>query len=282
MHHLLTNLGKGVAVSFEQILTEQHGGVLVITLNRPERLNAWTPRMSRELISAITSADEDPTVGAIVVTGAGRGFCAGADIGGEFASKLDDRNATAPKPAPQTGLDPVSDWVQVCRRAKPLIAAINGPAIGVGLTMILPFDRLIASRTAKISARFVKMGLVTELASSHFLAARCGWGAASWLALSGATITGSEAAELRLVDRCVEESELLEVAMADAALLAANPAPQMKMIKDLLTHNAFGVDLGAVQGAELAALEIAYRTPEHREAVSAFLEKRTPDFTSLG
>jgi enoyl-CoA hydratase/carnithine racemase len=148
--------------------------------------------------------------------------------------------------------------------------------------MILPFDRLIASRTAKISARFVKMGLVTELASSHFLAARCGWGAASWLALSGATITGEEAAEMRLVDRCVEESELFEVALADAAMLAANPAPQMKMIKELLTLNAFGVDLSAVQGAELAALEIAYRTPEHREAVSAFLEQRAPDFTSLG
>jgi 2-(1,2-epoxy-1,2-dihydrophenyl)acetyl-CoA isomerase len=264
-------------MSFEQILVEQHGAVLVITLNRPERLNAWTPKMSRELISVIAGADEDPSVGAIVVTGAGRGFCAGADIGGEFASKLDDRPATV---KPTSEIDPVSDWVQVCRRAKPLIAAINGAAIGVGLTMILPFDRLIAARTAKISARFVKMGLVTELASSHFLAARCGWGAASWLALSGVTITGEEAVQMRLVDRCVDEAELMEVALAEAALLAANPGPQMKMIKELLTRNAFGVDLGAVQGAELAALEIAYRTPEHREAVSAFIEKRAPDFRS--
>jgi enoyl-CoA hydratase/carnithine racemase len=269
-------------MGYEQILTAQHEAVLVITLNRPERLNAWTPKMSRELISVITAADADPSIGAIVVTGAGRGFCAGADIGGEFASKLDDRGSTPAKPAPATGIDPVSDWVQICRRAKPLVAAINGPAIGVGLTMILPFDRLIASRSAKISARFVKMGLVTELASSHFLAARCGWGAASWLALSGVTVTGAEAAEMRLVDRCVDDDEVLEAALADAALLAANPAPQMKMIKDLLTHNAYGVDLSAVQGAELAALEVAYRTPEHREAVAAFLEKRPPDFSALG
>jgi enoyl-CoA hydratase/carnithine racemase len=87
---------------------------------------------------------------------------------------------------------------------------------------------------------------------------------------------------MRLVDRCVDDDEVLEAALTDAALLAANPAPQMKMIKDLLTHNAYGVDLSAVQGAELAALEVAYRTPEHREAVAAFLEKRPPDFSALG
>jgi enoyl-CoA hydratase/carnithine racemase len=140
---------------------------------------------------------------------------------------------------------------------------------------------LIATPSAKISARFVKMGLVTELASSHFLAARCGWGAASWLALSGDTITGKEALEMRLVDRCVDDVDLIEVAMAEAATLAANPAPQMKMIKNLLTHNAFGVNLAAVQAAELEALELAYRTPEHREAVTAFIEKRAPDFGSM-
>ena len=269
-------------MEYEQILTEQHDKVLKITLNRPERLNAWTPKMSRELISAITAANADSSIGSILVTGAGRGFCAGADIGGEFAAQLDTRDA-APKPKTRSdgGHDPVADWVQVCRQAKPLVAAINGPAIGVGLTMILPFDRMIAARSAKISARFVKMGLVTELASSHFLAARCGWGAASWLALSGTTLTGDEAAELRLVDRSVDDQDLMNVAMADAALLAANPAPQMRMIKELLTRNAFGVDLKKVQTEELAALERAYRTPEHREAVAAFLEKRPPDFNAL-
>jgi enoyl-CoA hydratase/carnithine racemase len=108
--------------------------VLKITLNRPERLNAWTPKMSRELVSAITAANQDPSVGAIVVTGAGRGFCAGADIGGEFAAKLDTRDSEV-KPAEIK--DPIADWVQVCRNAKPLVAAINGPAIGVGLTIIV-------------------------------------------------------------------------------------------------------------------------------------------------
>jgi enoyl-CoA hydratase/carnithine racemase len=140
--------------------------------------------MSAELVDAITKANDDDSVGAVVVTGAGRGFCAGADIGGQFAARLDDQpaNDTPPAEAPRV------DWVQFCRDSKPLVAAINGPCIGVGLTMVLPFDQLVAADSAKLSARFVKMGLVPELASSHFLVARCGWGAASWLALSGTTI----------------------------------------------------------------------------------------------
>jgi enoyl-CoA hydratase/carnithine racemase len=273
---------------YEQILVDRRDSVLVLTLNRPDRLNAWTPRMMAELTAAITAAEADPGLGAVVVTGAGRGFCAGADIGGEFASKLDQRGAAAdgesstgatgaqPEPPPAAG------WVRFCRSTLPLVAAINGPAVGIGLTMVLPFDRLVAGRGAKLSARFVKMGLVPELASSHFLVARCGWGAASWLALSGTTIQGEEALALGLVDRVVDDGDVLDAAIAHAAVLAANPAPQLRMIKDLLTVNAAELDLDAVQRRELAALEVCYRTPEHREAVQAFLEKRPPDFASLG
>ena len=262
--------------TYEMILTEQRDAVLVITMNRPERLNAWLPQMSREMSHAITVAGDDPSVGAIVLTGAGRGFCAGADIGGEFAAQLDHREE---QPARREPSDvPAGDWVALCRTAKPLVAAINGPAIGVGLSMVLPFDRLVAARSAKLSARFVRMGVVPELASSHFLVARCGWGAASWLGLSGATVTGEEALALRLVDRVVDDGAALDAALEDAAVLAGNPAPQLRMTKDLLTANATGVDLAAAQRRELAALEVAYRTPEHREAVTAFLEKRPPDF----
>ena len=147
--------------------------------------------------------------------------------------------------------------------------------------MVLPFDRLVAARSAKISARFVRMGLVPELASSHFLVARCGWGAASWLALTGTTITGEEAAAMRLVDRAVDDDAVLVEALADATALAESPPPQVRMIKELLTANAVESDLGLVQQRELTALNAAYRTPEHREAVSAFLERRQPDFRSL-
>jgi enoyl-CoA hydratase/carnithine racemase len=261
-------------MDYEQILAERRDDVLLLTLNRPDRLNAWTPRMSAELVDAITGANDDDGIGAVVVTGAGRGFCAGADIGGQFAANLDGKPASDTPPAEA----PRVDWVQFCRESKPLVAAINGPCIGVGLTMVLPFDQLVAAEGAKLSARFVKMGLVPELASSHFLVARCGWGAASWLALSGTTILADEAHRIRLVDRVVPVDAVLDEAMAVASELAANPAPQLRMIKELLSANAAETDLNAVQKREIDALNTAYRTPEHREAVSAFLEKRAPKF----
>jgi enoyl-CoA hydratase/carnithine racemase len=264
---------------YEQILADRRDDVLLLTLNRPDRLNAWTPVMSGELADAIGSANDDPAVGAIVVTGAGRGFCAGADIAGSFAANLDDRGDSGGSRAEaSTDPPPATDWVAMCRASKPLVAAINGPAIGVGLTMVLPFDVLVAARGAKLSARFVKMGLVPELASSHFLVARCGFGAASWLALSGATVLAEEAVEMRLVDRVTAPEELLDTALAMAGELAANPPTQVRAIKALLTANAAEGDLRAVQRRELEALEDAYRSPEHKEAVAAFLEKRAPKF----
>lgn len=260
-------------MDYQQILTEQRGEVLLITLHRPERLNAWTPRMMAELTDAVSTANDDDTVGAIVVTGAGRGFCAGADIGANFAGHVDGVAAPVEPELPRG-----RDWISLCRESKPLIAAINGPCIGVGLTMVLPFDQLVASDTAKLSARFVKMGLVPELASSHFLVARCGWGAASWLALSGTTVLGDEAARMRLVDRAVPAERVLDEAMAMAGELAGNPPPQLRMIKQLLTQNAVETDLALVQRRELRSLEAAYATAEHHEAVAAFLGKRPPSF----
>jgi enoyl-CoA hydratase/carnithine racemase len=259
---------------FEQILVEQVGDVVRITLNRPERLNAWTPTMSAEMTRVITAANDDPSVGALVVTGAGRGFCAGADIGSQFAPGVEGKEREDRPAVDRSALN----WVQLCRSSKPLVAAINGACIGIGLTMVLPFDQIIAADDAKLSARFVKMGLVPELASSHFLVARCGFGAASWLALSGTTILGEEAARLRLVDRSVPAGQVVDEAMAVAAELAANPPTQLRMIKELLSANAMETDLNAVQRREADALTVAYQTPEHHEAVRAFLEKRPPVF----
>lgn len=262
-----------------QIRVERRDRVALVTLDRPEKLNAWTNQMMSEMIDAIIGANDDPDVGAIVFTGAGRGFCAGADVSEVFESQLDPgqtQSGQRPQTSPRS-----ADWVTLCRSSKPLLAAINGPAIGVGLSMILPFDRLVAATSAKLSVRFVRLGLVPELASSRFLTARCGWGAASWLALSGATVLGDEAARIGLVDRVVPDSEVLDETLADAAVLAANPVPQMRMIKTLFTQNANEADPAEAQRRELEALQIAYRTPEHREAVSAFLEKRTPDFRNV-
>ena len=258
---------------FEQILVDRHGAVLQITLNRPERMNAWTRTMSGELMEAIEAANADDSIGAIVVTGAGRGFCAGADIGAVFEKNI----ATEPEPEPDSEPQ-VSDWVALCRRSKPLIAAVNGASVGVGLTMILPFDQIVASEEAKLSARFVKMGLVPELASSHYLISRCGYGAGSWLALSGTTILGSEAARIGLVDRAVAPDRVLDVAMEMASELAGNPPTQLRFIKELLTVNAVESDLSLIQRREMERLNQAYRTAEHAEAINAFKEKRTPVF----
>jgi enoyl-CoA hydratase/carnithine racemase len=270
-------------MDFEQILVDRRDGVLILTLNRPEKLNAWTPIMSAELAAAITDANGDDEIGAIVVTGAGRGFCAGADISGQFARNLEARDgdggeAAERRSAPAQREPRAVDWVTLCRQSKPLVAAINGPCIGVGLTMVLPFDQLLAAEGAKLSCRFVKMGLVPELASSHWLVTRCGWGAASWLALSGTTVLAEEGQRLGLVDRVVPPDQLLDEALAVASELGSNPGPQVRMIKDLLTKNATEGDLAAVQQREIDAIQIAYRSPEHREAVTAFIEKREPNF----
>jgi enoyl-CoA hydratase/carnithine racemase len=258
---------------FEQIVVEPVGAVLRITLNRPERLNAWTPKMMAELTSALKAANAEPAIGAIVVTGAGRGFCAGADIEAVFESQLDDGRAERTEPVERR-----DDWVRLCRESKPLVAAINGAAIGVGLTLVLPFDQLLAAEGAKLSARFVKMGLVPELASSHWLVTRCGFGGASWLALSGTTVIAEEARELGLVDRVTSPSALLDEAMGIAGELAQNPPTQLRLIKQLLTANAAETDLDAVQRRELEAMQACYRSPEHAEAVRAFIEKRQPVF----
>lgn len=173
----------------EQVIVERRGDVVLITLNRPEKLNAWTPQTLGELLMAIDDDNHHPDVGAIVVTGAGRAFCAGADIGGQFRSRPDAAPDARAKAAAQQRRGEQDDeragrWVELCRASKPLVAAINGHCMGVGLTMVLPFDRLIAG---------------------------------------------------------TEET-----------------------------------DLNIVQRREIAALEEAFRTPEHREAVDAFLEKRPP------
>lgn len=254
-------------MSFEQILTERRDGVLLITLNRPERLNAWTPRMSAELTDAIEAADADPTIGAVVVTGAGRGFCAGADIEATFDKQLGG-DGTAARPVARRS------WVDLIRSTKPIVAAVNGAAVGVGLTMILPCDRIVASTAARFSLRFVKMGLVPELASSHFLPARVGFGAASDLMLSGRIVDAAAAHALGLADELVEPDDLLGRAVEVAHEYGENPAPQLRWIKELLTMNAAEPDPDVVQRRELEYLERAYASDEHAAAVRAFLDSR--------
>ena len=153
---------------------------------------------------------------------------------------------------------------------------MNGPVLGVGLSMILPFDRIVAAEGAKLSMRFVKLGLVPELASSVFLPLRCGWGAASDLMLSGRTIEADEAHALGLADEVVPLDTVVDVAIERARSYGENPAPPLRWIKQLLTQNANETDTMAAQIREAKLLKEAYASPEHHEAVAAFLERRAP------
>lgn len=254
--------------SYETILTSREGGVEIITMNRPERLNAWTFTMGRELGDAVAAANADDDVIAIIVTGAGRGFCAGADMEAVFQAQTDGE-------AQSTG---GRDWVGLMRTSKPIIAAVNGPAIGVGFSQILSMDHIVAARGAKLSLRFVKVGVVPELASSQLVPMRVGFGKASELMLTGKTILAEEAAEIGLIDRVVEPEDLMAAAHEMAHAMGDNPQASLRFTKELLTANMAEASLRDVQKLELSLLNKAYETPEHKEAVRAFIEKREPDF----
>lgn len=265
-------------MNYEQITVERRDAVSLVSLNRPERLNAWTPQMSVELADAIESANQNREVGAIVVTGAGRGFCAGADMADTFQSRIEGRDPGDDTAGGEGGLPRGLDWVALVRESKPLIAAVNGAAVGVGLTMILPFDVIVASERARFGMFFVKMGLVPELASTHFLVQRMGFGRASEMCLSGRLYAAAEAYEKGLVDRLAPHDEVAAQAIALGLEIGANPAPQLRMTKQLLTRNGSETDLNEVQRTESRLLRECWETPEHKEAVRAFLEKRPPKF----
>jgi 2-(1,2-epoxy-1,2-dihydrophenyl)acetyl-CoA isomerase len=259
----------------ETILTEPRGDVLLITLNRPEKLNAWSTRMGRELSQTIRDANASSEVGAMVVTGAGRAFCAGADIGDTFA----DREATAAASEPgTTGAGVAFDWVELCLRSKPIIAAVNGICIGVGVTQILCFDGILASERARFGIGFIKLGLVPELAATRFLTQRMGPGRSRLFALSGDLWTADEALTSGLVDRVAVHEDLVDETVALAGRIAENPAPQLQWTKQLLVEHALETDLRAVQEREMEVIARCFSSPEHAEAVRAFMEKRPPQF----
>ena len=261
---------------YETILTSLEHGVMTITMNRPERLNAWTYQMGAELQHAIEHGNDDANVDVFVLTGAGRGFCAGADIKDLFKNQAD---------AGDDGSNerPARDWVGLVRGAKPMIAAVNGAAVGVGLTQILPCDYIMASPDAKFSARFVKMGVVPELASSYYLVARAGFGLANRMMLTGETLGAAEAQRIGLVDELVADADdLLPRAMQLAKQIGENPPSALGAVKALVTANMAEPDVKEVQKRETAALAEAYKSPEHHEAIAAFIEKRPPNFKNLG
>ncbi|NUQ55423.1 MAG: enoyl-CoA hydratase/isomerase family protein, partial [Dehalococcoidia bacterium] len=203
-------------MSYTTVLVERRGDIGIVTLNRPERMNAIDNTMSAEIGEAVTELNEDATVGAIVLTGAGRAFCSGADFSRfEDAIRMSEGQAVSRPRLPM-------NWVELVRNGKPVVCAINGACIGAGLTRTLPCDVRIASSAAKFSMRFVKVGIVEEIASSQILPQIVGLQVAADLIMSGRTFGAEEALAMGIVLKVVEPERLLEEALALAGSYAEN------------------------------------------------------------
>lgn len=263
-------------MAYEFILTEQRNRVGIITLNRPERLNAFNYQMMGEWRDQVEKWNEDPSVGAIVFTGAGRAFCAGADMSG-WSQEIQQRESGQTTDREQRPREQES-WTELAMRSKPIICAINGPAIGVGLTLTLPCDIRIASEQARLSMRFVRVGVIPELASTHILSHIVGVSHALELMLSGRIIDAAEAGRIGLVNRVVPHDTLLDAAIDTAAEIAFNPTESLLAIKGLAWKNLTEGDVKAVMKRENAEFAAAQNRPAWKEAVTAFKEKREPDF----
>lgn len=268
------------APEFEDLLYEQDGRIVTITLNRPERLNAWTMTMEREFIAALNHANADESVSCIVVTGTGRGFCAGADIT-TWAAELgepDEFPALA-----QTVEQEASPNIPLTLAAsKPVIAAINGPAIGIGLTMALACDIRVASDRAKFSARFVRVGLIPESGGSYNLPQVAGIETALELALTGRIIDATDPLAAKLVSRIVPPEDLMPTVYGLAHEIAAGPTNPVWLAKRAVRRNASEPNLHQVVATETQLFTQVKQKAAHREAVIAFLEKREPNWHGHG
>jgi enoyl-CoA hydratase/carnithine racemase len=262
---------------FEELLYEVSDGVLTITLNRPDRLNAFTGTMGRELIEAFDASDADDDVRAVIVTGAGRGFCAGADLG-RGGSTFDWRSLQEGDQTPRDTGGTVS--LRIFESLKPVIAAINGPAVGVGITMTLPMDVRLAVSGGKIGFVFTRRGIVPEACSSWFLPRIVGISQAMEWVATGRVFDAEEALRGGLV-RSVHESPeaVVEAAGALAREIADNTAPVSVALGRQLLWRMLGASHPMeAHRADSRAMFSRGQSADAVEGVTSFLEKRPPAF----
>ncbi|WP_016881032.1 MULTISPECIES: enoyl-CoA hydratase-related protein [unclassified Rhodococcus (in: high G+C Gram-positive bacteria)] len=260
----------------DAIILERHGEIAVVRLNRPHQLNAFTNAMCYRLIEIFDETDADDEVRAVVITGTGRAFCAGADLaaGGDTFVRDDD---------PETGGAPADTGGQVSlriyRSLKPVIAAINGPAAGVGVTMTLPADIRIASETAKFGFVFTRRGLVPEACSTWFLPRAVGISTAVEWTVGGKMVSAVEALERGLVRELVPADQVLERALDIARELVSGTSPVSAALTRQLMWRMLGAsDPEVAHRAESIGIYVRGTADDVREGVDAFLEKREPKF----
>ncbi len=279
-------------MAYEQILYEVADNILTVTLNRPEKLNAFTGQMMAEMIDAFDKADADDDIRAIIVTGAGRGFCAGADLSAGAQTFDAAARTDRPERRPVMGADGKVDLshesirdggglltLRIFKCLKPVIAAVNGPAVGVGLTMQLPMDVRLASENARFGFVFARRGLVPEACSTWFLPRVVGISQALEWTFSGRVLSAQEALEGRLVKRIYKPEELIPAARA----LARDIADNTSQVSVALTRQMLWQMLAADHPMEAhkidsRAIHFRGQSDDAKEGVMSFLEKRAARF----
>ncbi len=264
----------------KQILTETRGRVGIITLNRPDKLNAITGTMQSELHAQVQAWNADDGIGAIVITGAGRAFSAGADVGGfeQVLSGAPSEDGAPQRPAIPNDLA----WVELVRRSKPIVCALNGIAVGLGITLTLPCDVRVAASDARISFRFLRIGLTPEYGSTHYLVHLVGLGRALEYMLTGKFVMAQDAHAVGLLNHIHPPETMLDEAVSLAAEIADNPQWHLEKVKRLIHENYMERDMAWTLRRESETLHAARFTDAHREALTAFRERRQPKFHRTG
>ena len=231
-------MSKSTAGEFDNILYEVGEAVATVTLNRPDRLNAYVPQMGEDVVEAFSRAKQDPEVRVVILTGAGRGFCSGVDLEALKAMQAGQESGPGPRLGEESFLRTFPRELLVY--PKPVIAALNGAAVGVGVTMALPCDVRIAAEHAKLGVPFTKLGILPGLGSSYLLSRIVGEARARELVLTARLIRAPEALEIGLVNRVVPGEELMETARAMAAEMAACDPDALAVAKQVLTAGPLG------------------------------------------
>jgi enoyl-CoA hydratase/carnithine racemase len=265
-------------MSYEQITLAVDGAVATVTLNRPEKLNAWTPIMGAELLDAFRQIDRNGAVRVALLTGAGeRAFCAGADMG-FFSEQIAAGGGTGARGGRGGGPSRVEEFPSLMRTlSKPTIAVLNGYALGIGATMSLLCDMRIAAAEAEIGFLFSRMGVMAELGSTYLLPRLVGTARACELMLTGKRFTAADCERMGFVNRVAPRAELKAAAHALAAEVA-KCAPLSVMLTRQAIYQGLESSFEAQLRFEGYALDYLYRSADHAEAVAAFRDKRAPVF----
>jgi len=281
--------GRQTPMAYETITSELAENILTITLNRPDKLNAFNATMQRELIEAFDAADRDDNVRVIIVTGAGRAFCAGADLSSGAdtfdrdarrgpVKRLDDGRVDYSDPNARDGGGQVS--LRIFKCLKPVIAAVNGAAVGIGVTMQLAMDIRIASESARFGFVFSQRGIVPEAASSWFLPRIVGISQALEWCYTGRVFSAQEALAGRLVSRVVLPDELLPTAQKLAREIASKTAPvSVALIRQMMWRMLGADDPMEAHKVDSRGIYARGRSADVKEGVMSFLEKRAANFT---